>query len=248
MFPEIKCSNLDCALMGVIVVCVLVLIFRKEGFDTSVGVRSQVGDATNLDTTLGAGGSFPGDVYNCSQPILMVQPDNAYTWGDSKDYVDDKSLAFAKSIGKGLEMMTDAELRGPKAVLDTQAKVNKLNEKQIRDVIKYYRDKFPLISNVQLESPDITGTLRASVNKYVLATLNDNLKLRVPAVWLKDGFLNDPSVQYGYYNKSGVSAMANRGAAFEPFDTNSESTLAATMNGYNAFSNSVVSHLRDKKY
>lgn len=248
MFPEIKCSNLDCGLMGLIVVCALVLIFRKEGFDTSVGVRSQVGDATNLDTTLGAGGSFPGDVYNCSQPILMVQPDNAYTWGDSKDYIDDKSLAFAKSIGKGIENLSDAELRGPKTLLDTQQKVNRLTEQQIRDVVRMNMDKFPLVSNSQLSSPDLTGTLRASVNKYVMATLNKNLQLRVPAVWLKDGFLNDPSVQYGYYNKSGVSAMANRGAAFEPFDTNSESTLAATMNGYNAFANSTISHLRDKKY
>lgn len=90
-----KCSQLDCMLMGMIVVLVLCLAFKpmSEKFDTSLATRSQVGDATNLDTLNGQGGFNVGNVYDCNTPILMVEPDNAYTWGDSKDYISDASLA-----------------------------------------------------------------------------------------------------------------------------------------------------------
>lgn len=89
-----ECSQLDCLLMGAIIVLVLCLVFKPmEKFDTSLATRSQVGDATNLDTLNGQGGFLPGNVYDCNSPILMVEPDNAWTWGDSKNYIADESLA-----------------------------------------------------------------------------------------------------------------------------------------------------------
>jgi hypothetical protein len=95
MFKMSECSKLDCLLMGMIVVLILCLVFNpmREKFDTSLATRTQVGDAINLDTVSGQSGFLPGDVYDCNTPILMVEPDNAWTWGDSKNYMSDESLA-----------------------------------------------------------------------------------------------------------------------------------------------------------
>lgn len=95
MFKMSECSKLDCLLMGMIVVLILCLVFNpmREKFDTSLATRMQVGDSINLDTVSGQSGFLPGDVYDCNSPILMVEPDNAWTWGDSKNYMSDESLA-----------------------------------------------------------------------------------------------------------------------------------------------------------
>jgi hypothetical protein len=81
-----NCNVINGCLFGAIIVIVLMIVFKRESFNTSVAIRSQVGDATNLDTVNGASGSFPGDIYNCAQPILLTQPDDAWTWTDSKGY------------------------------------------------------------------------------------------------------------------------------------------------------------------
>lgn len=183
-----ECSQLDCLLMGAIIVLVLCLVFNPmEKFDTSIATRSQVGDATNLDTLNGQGGFLPGNVYDCNSPILMVEPDNAWTWGDSKSYIADASLI---NLPGQYESMSD-------------------KEKEIRR------------------------------NKAAAMARNN-----AQPVFLKQGFSNnDPSVQFQVFNKSRDvrgRSLGKEGFAEhlrrtnEGFDgeRNSESTLAAVMQGY----------------
>lgn len=180
-----ECSKLDCMLMGMAVVLVLCLVFKhmKEGFDTSLATRSQVGDSTNLDTINGQGGFLPGNVYDCNAPILMVQPDNAWTWGDSKNYIADESLAHL------------------------------------------HPDQYEAMTNEQRQQ-----VLNANPFKPVFLPRKEGFDKR------------DASVQYTVFNKSGDiknRTLGKEGFAEhlkrtnEGFDThNSESTLAAVMQGY----------------
>jgi hypothetical protein len=264
MWPEnIDCSPAKCALFGMMVVLILVLIFRKEKFDTSVGVRSQVGDSTNLDTTLGTSGSFPGDVYNCSQPILMIQPDNAYTWGDSKDYIDDKSLAFAKSIGKGIENMGE-----PLKEL-TPSVVDKLTPDQVLMVLKQYQDAFPDYAGAAQQptiSPVDMDAFKSAIRRLVFARQNapQNLKIMVPRSWggenLQTGMTYAEYQAFMKCRRLGGTSCFTDGinsfdqnvfnkSGFEPFASVSDSSLGAVGQGLlNDPSNySIVSHLRDNK-
>lgn len=114
MNPLEKCSALDCMLIGAIVVLLLCLLFKREKFDTSLATRSQVGDATNLDTSsgmAGSSGSFEGDIYKCNEPILTVQPDAAFSWVDSQDHMAIASLAHLHpdAIQSGAEHYTSSE-------------------------------------------------------------------------------------------------------------------------------------------
>lgn len=83
-----------------------------EHFDTSVGVRSQAGDAVNLNTVSGVDGSLTGNVNNCGVPINMAQPDNAWTWVDSQDQIGSASMADGYSMSTehatdGIKLMRD---------------------------------------------------------------------------------------------------------------------------------------------
>lgn len=148
-----ECSQLDCLLMGAIIVLVLCLVFKPmEKFDTSLATRSQVGDATNLDTLNGQGGSLPGNVYDCNSPILMVEPDNAWTWGDSKNYIADESLAHLHP--DQYEHMTDKE----KAIMRNRASAMARNNAQPVFLKQAFSNNDPSVQyQVFNKSSDVRG-------------------------------------------------------------------------------------------
>lgn len=93
-----NCDYVQCALISaMLIIVILIAVGPREKFDTSVAVRSQVGDSINVDTILGKDGSLTGDVYNCGAQINTVQPDNAWSWVDSAEQVG--ALGAADSYG-----------------------------------------------------------------------------------------------------------------------------------------------------